>query len=248
MAKLKRFYLFVAALVFAKSYNISAAYAMTDAECWMAQQIMWWYDDNPEYKDNPQSDDAELGLRLHCNNGAIVDQSVWDCDATTMSEVECSSDGSQAYCNKVVENYINDIAYCEQRGLTYEGCSLEWNWNCNTMTCPDGEGYEPEEDRCRPCGNGTYQTRGKFDNSGTWYYGDYCTACTLFTPGGDNSNKVATSPEYATSEDECYIVADTNWTFEDSTGTGSVYFGENGTSMDCYYDGHLGNAGSQFGS
>ena len=251
MAKLKRFYLFIAALVFAKSYNISAAYAypdMSDAECWTAMQIMWWYDHNPEYKDNPQSYGAEQALRQHCSNGAVVDQSVWDCDATNMSYVECSSDGSKAWCNEVVENYIGDIADCEQRGLTYEQCSLEHDWNCNTMICPDGEGYEPEEGRCRPCGNGTYQTRGKFGNSATWYFGDYCTGCKIFSPGNGNNGILATSPAYATSEDDCYIVANKNWTFEDSTGTGRVYFGENNTSKDCYYDGHLGSAGSSYGS
>ena len=247
MAKLKRFYLFIAALVFAKSYNISAAYAMDEAECWMAMQIMWWYDNNPEYKDNPQSYGAEQALSQHCGNGAVVDQSVWNCETTNMSYVECN-DGSKAWCNEVVESYINDIAYCEQRGLTYEECSLEFEWNCNTMTCPEGEGFEPEDGKCRPCGNGTYQTRGKFGIDATWYYGDYCAGCKIFSPGNGNQGIFATSPAYATSEDDCYIVSGKNWNFEDSTGSGSVYFGENNTSKDCYYDGHLGNAGSSFGS
>lgn len=247
MAKLKRFYLFIAALVFAKSYNISAAYAypdMTDADCWVAQQIMWWYDNHPEYKDNPGNYGAEQELRQHCNNGAVVDQSVWDCEATNMYYVECSSDGSKAWCNEVLENYQGDIWDCVERGLTYKECSLEWGWECNTMVCPEGEGYEPEEDRCRPCGNGTYQARGQFGNSATWYYGDYCEACKIFSPGGDNYSQFAKSPEYATSEDDCYIEAGTKWNFEDSTGRGSVYFGQNGTTKDCYYDGTLGSAGT----
>lgn len=230
MAKVNRFYLLIAALICSKSYMISDASAgyfgeMNDAECYIAEKL-WQFmlDNNYDDGNGIQNYTREQAINTYCGNSEV-------------SEVEVN--GSKAWCGELFEAAYLDFDDCLTEPVSsFQECSYAAEWGCGTYKCDAGMGYDDTDDKCVPCGYGTYQSFGDFysASTGNYLYGHFCAGC----PDAP-SPLTETSKNYAASKNDCYIAKNSIWSFSDSTGSGSAFFGYASGSQDCYYDGSLGS-------
>ncbi|MBQ8294321.1 MAG: hypothetical protein IJX89_02970 [Alphaproteobacteria bacterium] len=231
MAKIKRFYLLIAALIYSKSYMITDAYATTnytktDAECIATETLMdYIYDQGYGGTAVINTSWSEMGLVTWMGNqDEIVDDF-----------------GNRAWISEVWENDGLEISECIENNYDLLQCSYAMGWGCGAVSCIDGRGWNDSEKYCELCADGTYQSLGYFYGEDGQMYGEYCASCPTYS-ASDGTTKYPSSINGAETINDCYIASGAAWSFSDTSGKGGIFFGDG--TQDCFYDGVLAVAGT----
>lgn len=215
MSKINRFYLLVAALIYAKSYTVAnAAYlnSMTDDECGILQKLL-----------------TQLGT-YSSESQADTDMASW------CMQQDGGTDGEHY---QYYEDHKATLLTCAFRSsprvLNLVECSVqEGEYGCGVHECTSGHGWNEEYETCQKCVSGQYLVTD-FWNNKSWY-GPRCRPCpdhSVATPSSDIST--------ASTANDCYIAGIDTWAFTGEHGTGVTGFDD---GADCYYDGDAYDVGT----
>ena len=182
MAKINRFHLLIAALIYAKSYFVSDAYAYTSSQCGKLQGIL---NQLGNYSGEGQAYNPMYSWCLQQDGG-------------TDGEYYSLYEDEKAYLFPCAYQYETfDIAECEYQSGA--------NWGCGGHKCPLGYGYNTSSGSCERCVAGEYH---RTDDWGSWY-GDRCRPCPDRTYSGTYPTSNGITADAAT---DCYIPSSQTWT------------------------------------
>ena len=194
MAKINRFHLLIAALIYAKSYNVaSAAYLhpMTDYECGILQKLLTQLD---TYGSEGQADTYMASWCIQQDGG---------------------TDGDHYALYEDQKAYLLSCAFRSSTPvLDIKDCSVqEGVWGCGVYECASGYGYNTSSGSCERCVAGEYR---QTDDWGSWY-GPRCRPCPDRTYSGTYPTSNASTADAAT---DCYVPSSQTWT---TTSNGTTY-------------------------
>ena len=235
MAKIKRFYLLIAALIYSKSYY--SAYALTQNECTMAAWL---------FNKAINVDCDNYNTTITCDNQSTVNSTVWkqandyNSDYADFWEswgyeiMECTLHG---YGQQPAASTFFDCDKMQNLGC-YDHSSgndedTEQDPDCIYKSCDDGRGYDPIEDWCMKCDGGQYVKHNQhIQGEQNCYIGPVCTDCPGYyaEDGTYIDAYTSTNDEPGSTIQSCFIANSDLWGFSDATGAGYKNF-----SYDCYY-------------
>ncbi len=241
MAKIKRFYLLIAALIYSKSYTLNAAQIDCSGITGLSHAQSCYTDWYTRYKNNNFTYSAYKNSGLF--DGDYHTCYMWSAPAENDDEID-----NWAYCTELYDDELagaccesastNSTPNCVSVVQGFDTCKQESGdtevpSGCIAKSCRDGYGLDPSEG-CMKCDGGQYVKNKQTITSetGECWIGSVCADCPDFW-----SNAGTLLDAYTSNNDEpgstihsCFISGNDMWDISDATGTRYETFQYN-----CYY-------------